>query len=100
VHLTNICRVNAIADHWFQTRDGTPDNLALARPLTKQSGGGCAGAPMQSSECRKYAEQCSRLAERLTGEQRDFLVEMASKWVEAATALEASECARSDQTIR
>jgi hypothetical protein len=46
---------------------------------------------MQSSECRKYAEQCSQIAEKLTGEQRDAVVEMASKWLQAAAALELHE---------
>jgi hypothetical protein len=54
-------------------------------------------APMQSSECRKYAEQCAQLAEQLDGEPRDALVEMAQRWLRVAAELEARERQASDQ---
>jgi len=52
---------------------------------------------MQSSECRKYAEQCAQLAEQLDGEPRDALVEMAQRWLRVAAELEARERQASDQ---
>jgi hypothetical protein len=52
---------------------------------------------MQSSECRKYAEQCSQIAEKLDGEPRNALVEMAEKWLRAAAELETHESRASDQ---
>jgi hypothetical protein len=55
---------------------------------------------MQSAECRTYAEQCSRLAEKLTGDERDLVVEMASKWRQAAAELEAHENAKGEQVTR
>jgi len=46
---------------------------------------------MNSSECRNYAEQCSRLAEKSAAEHREALLGLADKWSKVADELAALE---------
>jgi hypothetical protein len=55
---------------------------------------------MQSAECRTFAEQCSQLANKLTGDEHDFLLEMADKWRQAAVELDAHESAKGEPATR
>jgi hypothetical protein len=46
---------------------------------------------MQSSDCRKYAEQCLQLAPDLAPEHRKLVLDLADKWLQAAARLSALE---------
>jgi hypothetical protein len=45
-------------------------------------------APMRSSDCRKYADQCAQIAREVAPEYRARLLALADKWREAANRLE------------
>ncbi len=46
---------------------------------------------MQSSDCRKYAEQRMQLAPDLPPEHRKLVLDMADKWLQAAARLSVLE---------
>ena len=43
---------------------------------------------MYASECRRYAEQCLRLAHALAPQHRNLLLEWADEWRKVAAELE------------
>jgi hypothetical protein len=46
---------------------------------------------MRSSDCRKYADQCTEIAREVAPEYRASLLALADKWLEAAARLEVRE---------
>jgi hypothetical protein len=46
---------------------------------------------MSASECRRYAEQCLQLAQRLGPERRNLLLKWADEWNKVAEELEELE---------
>jgi transposase-like protein len=46
---------------------------------------------MSASECRRYAEQCVQLAQRLGPPHRNLLLKWADEWEKAAKELEEPE---------
>ena len=58
---------------------------------------------MNSAECRHYAQECRRLAEKSAPEHRDILLNMADKWLQVAAELVAFAEPRDtkhDSTVR
>ena len=72
-------------------RDGTRGRLlerGLYRVVSKSGIAQPVVAPMYASECRRYAEQCLRLAQELAPQHRDLLFALADEWRKAARDLE------------
>jgi hypothetical protein len=46
---------------------------------------------MRSSDCRKFADQCTQIAREVAPEYRASLLALADKWLEAAARLEVRE---------
>jgi hypothetical protein len=71
-------------------------NSRLAGAFTNPWAGAYSpGAPMNSSECRSYAEQCSRLTEKSAAVHREILLDLADKWLTAADELAALDHTKS-----
>ncbi len=46
---------------------------------------------MHSSECRRYADECMRLAREVAPEHRKLILELADRWRKVAAQLSAHE---------
>jgi hypothetical protein len=71
---------------------GTPYQIESFFNLLSQR-----SAPMRSSDCRKYADQCIQIAGEVAPEYRARLLALADEWREAAARLEVRDTQSNNQ---